>query len=392
MTDRLYNSILNNYNNHAFLFHQEFFTYKQVEQRIIAIQQLLKDSSETTFGVFTHYHIDTYASLFALWFLGKTAVPINSELGLKSINQKILISGIKSIITAFPYQEEIDAKIIQSQSLENDKESIIKVPEIEDNIMYVIFSDDNINETKGIPITYKNLNSYIKSFLSQGFTFTPNDKVIQPFELTFDASLDCYFIPLMFGACVFPLENTPVKYLQSIKLMNDNKITFAKFTPSMIASLRPWFRKISLPSIKHFIFSCEPLELDLCKQFKSCVPNAKLFNLNGPTEATVECFCYEIPDNEKEIKSHQNIVSVGKPMGDNKSIIIDSNENELPVNLEGRVCIAGNQVFKGYLPQSDLNENSFFIHSHSRYFKLNDFGFKDLDGDYFFSHKKPYYE
>lgn len=390
MINRLYNSILNNYDNHAFLFQQEFFTYKKVEQRIIAIQQIIKDSPENTIGVFTHYHIDTYASLFALWFLGKTAVPINAE--TESINQKIQISGIKSIISALPFQKEIDAKIIESQLLKNEKESIIKVPEIEDNIMYVIFSDDRINETKGIPITFKNFNSYVKSFLAQGFSFTSKDKVIQPFELTFDASLDCYFIPLMFGACVFPLENTPVKYLQSIKLMNDNQITFAKFTPSMIVSLKPWFRKISLPSIKHFIFSCEPLELDLCTQFKSCVPNAKLFNLNGPTEATVECFCYEIPDNETEIKSFQNLVCIGKPMGDNKAVIIDSNENVLPENLEGRVCIAGNQVFEGYLPTSDINENSFFIHSHSRYFKLNNYGFIDSDGDYFFSHKNTDYE
>ncbi len=59
------------------------YTYNQLRNRISAIQQFLLSEipdNEKYIGILSHDDLDTYASIFALWFSGKAFVPLNPRL------------------------------------------------------------------------------------------------------------------------------------------------------------------------------------------------------------------------------------------------------------------------------------------------------------------------
>jgi len=373
---------LNTYkNNVAFTIDEVSYTYKYFSEKIIAIQQLLFNNNikkNDIVIVHTNNDIETYASIFAIWFSGATFVPINpnhpkerNDLIINQFSGNITLSSKENNSTLYTKNlPKVDTNI----TILNDNPN---------KTMYILFTSGSTGLPKGVAITLKNISSFIIDF-SKNYAIDNTDKFLQIYDLTFDASVHCYLLPLYLGGSIYTVNPNKIKYLEAYKLIEKHQITFAKMPPSVIAYLKPFFNKINLPKLKYSLFGGEGLNFELVKLWQNCVPNAQVQNVYGPTEATINTHIFNIPKQLNTDKIYNGIVSIGKPFGSNKAMIIDENNHILPKNIKGELCLYGNQITAGYWKNKAKNASSFFKMGTYKVYKTGDLAFIDDDGDFIF--------
>lgn len=391
--------ILENFNRfkdrNAFYIGDRFFTYGELYRVTCEIVSLIRTNiqgKQNAIGVLSNDDLNTYASIFAIWLTGNVMIPLSrknpSERNIEIIRQ----AGIKNIISLAPKPDYLlkqrNIKIIGliDKSTVIDDIAIYEQPD--ESLLYIVFTSGSTGIPKGVPINMKNLQSFVDAYLSFGFDFSSEDRFLQIYDIAFDASIPCYLIPLLLGACVFPVPQEEIKYLFALKLMMDKDLTVVKMPASSIAYLRQYFDRISLKKLRYCILGGESLSQSLVSEWAKCIPGSIIINAYGPTEVTVNCMLYKW-DPEKPDKQLNGVVSIGKPFGDTQAVIIDQTMNVSGPGEKGELCVSGDQVASGYWRDPDQTKEAFIMlivnGKEKLFYRTGDMVLLDEDGDFLFS-------
>src|SRR5690606_26489285 len=82
---------------------------------------------------------------------------------------------------------------------------------------------------------------------------------------------------------------------------------------------------------------------------------AEVWNMYGPTEATVWCSAYQL---QAQDASRSNI-PVGQPLANCQCYVLDEDGNPLPAGVPGELYIGGDCLASGYLNQPALTRDRF---------------------------------
>lgn len=362
----------------AFVINDQSYTYTELSSRICAIQNsLLSDDNQQKYALWCDNHINTYASILALWFSGKTFVPLNPAYPALRNKKIISLSGCQSIISTNELPEYKDHTVYLTSN-SGSKGSPILMDHSDDAVLYVLFTSGSTGEPKGVPVSYRNFQSFIEASLSTGFEFTSDDRFLQMYDLTFDGAFQSYIVPLLFGASVYTLKDGLVKYMAIAKLLTSKNITVAKMTPSVLYYLRPWFDQIHLPHLRYSVFGGEALPVSLVRDWSKCIPNSEIVNVYGPSETTVNVLSYRFKSTNNPLEWN-GYVSIGKGHQGVECELL--NEGEGDANY-GELSISGKQVFNGYL--SEEAECPFTELNGVLFYKTGDRVYQDQDGFYYF--------
>jgi len=254
--------------------------------------------------------------------------------------------------------------------------------------MYILFTSGSTGVPKGVPINRRNLNHFMDAFFANDYSMNEDDKFLQMFDFTFDVSVQCYVLPLCIGASIHTVPLEEIKSFSIYKILEKHQITVAKMVPSVIAFLRPYFPKIKLPHLKYSLFSGEALYHEIVAEWAKCVPNAIIQNYYGPTEATIDCLYFTWEPNIQSDKIYNGVVTIGKPFGDTKALVLGHDGLVITDDSKGELCVSGNQVTTGYLNLPDKNKTSFITLKYDgedcRFYRTGDLVCKDRDGDYLY--------
>lgn len=361
---------------------KEFFTYEEFAQCITKVRNAIANSqySNKKVGLVNNDDLETYASIFALWMEGCSYVPLHPnwplERCLSIVNQVdidlILDSSIKSRFD----------NVINTSTLDNcgvNLEHIVEIDESEP--AYLLFTSGSTGVPKGVPVLRRNLAAFQRAFWNIGFEISEQDRCLQCFDLTFDLSVNSYLTPLLRGGCLYTVPENVVKYAYVAELLEDHRLTFALMAPSVIRYLRPYFDEITCPTLRYSLFCGEALNEDVTKEWAECVPNARIFNVYGPTEDTIYCTYYEYKRG-KVNKSHNGVLSIGKTMSTGSVVVMNENGEETAVNENGELCLYGEQLFDGYWKNDEKTKEVFIIAKDGKkYYKSGDVCYRDEDGD-----------
>ncbi len=376
----------------AFYIRKNYHSYKELAGKITSARKTitsLRPVKGSLIGVITHDDIETYASIFAIWFEGHVFVPISSRNPAGRNGSLIEQTGLKHILSS---REELSVipenhnSKVTSISLPASEEIDLHFPELRGNdLLYILFTSGSTGIPKGVMLSRSNFDNFLDNFISIGYEFSEEDRFLQIYDLSFDASLHCYVLPLCFGACVYTVPQDEVKYTYALKLMRDHELTFAKMPPSTIAYLRSFFKDIKLEKLRYSLFGGEPLYVELAMEWLQCIPNARMQNVYGPTEATINCTYYDCGPGTVPFKSFNGIVSIGKTFGDSKSIIIDDFGELVCDGARGELCISGTQVTEGYFNNPGKTASAFILFNSAqgdmKYYRTGDMVMRDPDGD-----------
>jgi D-alanine--poly(phosphoribitol) ligase subunit 1 len=346
----------------AFCINDIFYTYKQLGEFISKIRLAIKElhPDNIHIGLVANDDMETYASIFALWLEGKAYIPLHPNQPLDRCEEIIKQINIITLLDSSETSVFLNQKVINTHSLSYEGDFLVNnVPIDNDSLAYVLFTSGSTGIPKGVTISRKNVGAFMDSFWDCGIGITQEDKCLQCFDLTFDVSVQCFLVPLTKGACVYTIPHDQIKYSYVYGLLEDQHLTFGAMAPSMLRYLKPYFGEINLPDMKYCILTGEASPVDLVQQWKKCIPKADIYNFYGPTETTIYCTYYKI-NRTGEIKTLNGMLSIGKPMKNVKSIVIDENRNILSKGEKGELCVCGDQVSSGYWNSPENNTVAFF--------------------------------
>ena len=379
----------------AFCIDNRRYTYSEFTEYISGSQQLLlKYSGRSTghpVGVMCHDTIETFAAIFAIWLSGCHFVPLHPQHPDLVNQEKIRQSGLQFIFDAEGnlYFTEFPAAYICNKDIKSPAPIFIAE---EQNRAYILFTSGSTGKPKGVPINVKNLSAFIDGFLELYPDLSSNDRFLQTYDLTSDAAFTGYLIPLLLGASVYTIPSGSFKYLTIVKTLQEQQITWTKFTPSVLNYLRPYFRSMRFESLRHSHFGGEALPFDLVSEWSKCIPNAEVSNGYGPTETTITCTIHRTEIAELHQNVYNGIVSIGKPFKAVEILIIDENDQMVSNGDKGELCIGGNQVMDGYLNAPADGDKSFYFHEINgvkrRYYRSGDLVIRNGQGCLLFCGRK----
>jgi acyl-coenzyme A synthetase/AMP-(fatty) acid ligase/acyl carrier protein len=106
--------------------------------------------------------------------------------------------------------------------------------------------------------------------------------------------------------------------------------------------------------LKQVFVGGEILLAEMVRQFYQCFPQAKLHNLYGPTETTIDTTIFHcMPE-----KTYA-FIPIGRPIDNVSVYVLDSCQQPVPMTVTGELYIGGVGLARGYLNQPELTQERF---------------------------------
>ncbi|HJQ03425.1 MAG TPA: HAD-IIIC family phosphatase [Jatrophihabitans sp.] len=233
-----------------------------------------------------------------------------------------------------------------------------------DDVAYILFTSGSTGRPKGVPIKHRNLSPYIAYNIDR-YRVGPGCRTSHTFDLTFDPSIFDLFVTWGGGATLVCPQRSEL--LSPVSYLVDGGITHWFSVPSVIsvsANLG------NLPAglgtnVRHSIFIGEQLSLRQAARWKAAVPESTIDNVYGPTELTVACTDYRLPDDPAQWPTVSNdTVPVGSVYTFLDAAIVDESGQAA---AEGELCVRGSQRFDGYLDPRDDAGRFYVIDADGRF-------------------------
>lgn len=371
------------------------YSYKALLDFAVEIQELLSNNSDDIIGLYVTDDIRTYASILALWFVGKAYVPLNPRQPRERHNEILKSINARSLLSADPEYnvESINVIYINEifpSEIDNKPISIKETPD--SSLAYILFTSGSTGNPKGVQITRENVAAFINSMDNIGLDITEYDRCLQPFDLTFDFSVSSYVIPLVKGASIYTIPLKATKFTYIAQLLEDHHLTVLQMVPSMIRNLLPYLDEVDLSSVRYNILCGEALTGKVIKAWHSANEDMVSYNMYGPTEDTVFCTYYLI--NKMNIVSplsNNDIISIGKTFKNNEVILVDDEQRQINTPEKvGELCLCGEQLTPGYWRNPKENDARFFVLDGQRYYRTGDLCFFDKSGNLMFVSRKDF--
>ncbi len=319
--------------------------------------------------------------IWAVMLSGAAYIPIDMQYPqsridyvLKSSNAQLLITHSANEV----WNEGI--KAITAEALIQKPANTDKLPDLPkwepDQIAYIIYTSGTTGNPKGCKITMSNVLHYLK--WAQSCYFSSGEAGNFPLftSIAFDLTITSVFSTLTRGATLYitPEDELITVHLQKI-FDGDTGCDTIKLTPSHIRLLQ--HITLSACNISTCIVGGEallPHDVDI---LRSINPAMRIFNEYGPTECTVGCMIWEVPQKA-------DTILIGKPI-DNTGIYILNEQGELcPAGIAGELYVGGKTVGAGYLNNAALTAKKFIqspFNAAEILYKTGDLGYWMADGN-----------
>jgi amino acid adenylation domain-containing protein len=224
-------------------------------------------------------------------------------------------------------------------------------------LAYVIYTSGSTGEPKGVAIRRRSVRDYAK-YLGTRYGVSPEDRVAQFSDLTFDFSVHDLWLAWSWGACLSVVPRDEM--LAPASFIHDAGITCWASVPSvagMLSRLR-LLRPNSWPALRMTVFCGEPLPEVLAAQWQAAAPNAVVENIYGPTEATVAISHFRWDSATSPSRCINGVVPIGWVF-DGQRCAIASDGVAVERGEPGELLLNGSQVAVGYWRDAERSAAQF---------------------------------
>ena len=379
----------------ALTFPGQTVTYRELARMVEGIRARLGEvasSAEQHIAVYGSQDPWTYASILAVMATGRAYVPLNPAAPSARNRSCLDQAGVRTLLCTQADEvidewKAADAGLAVVETAGTPLRELTDVtPVSADSMAYLLFTSGSTGVPKGVPVFHRNLDCFLSALLDQsdlGFTF--EDRFLQMFDLTFDLSVMSFAAPLSIGASCHPVvQGTGPGFLSVAKTLQSSRITVALMVPSVLSFLQRYFDEIRLPELRLSLFCGEALPTHLARAWRICAPNARVFNVYGPTEATIFCSSYELSREPVPADEYQGVVSIGRPLPGTSFRIVDEQLTDVPDREKGELIILGGQVTSHYWQNPDKSRAAFVTMADGASgYRSGDVAF-DVDGNYYY--------
>jgi len=298
---------------------------------------------------------------------GRPYVPIDTALPKTRIDQIMASSNAAFVLTPDQIRQFSSGDLRGSS-----------VPVEEDDPFYILFTSGSTGEPKGVTITLRCLEHFINWVLAEQEFIKGAEVFLNQAPFSFDLSVMDLYCSLATGSTLFSISRDLIENPKKLyRALATSGVTAWVSTPSFaqMCLVEEKFAQTMLPRVQRFLFCGETLAPQTAAQLLARFPQAQVWNMYGPTEATVATTSVRI---DTAILEKYSPLPVGRVMPGTKIFIVDEDRAELSANERGEIIIAGPNVSPGYAGRSDLTARAFFEYRGVHTYKTGDLGrFRD---------------
>ena len=368
----------------AFVLEDEATSYIRLAEHIAHHFRLLVLVQENYIGIHVDETIHSYAAIWAVWFCGKTAVPISDsnsvdrvDLVKRDCGRFHMYSPIEHGLHQF--SDTIDATEFLYSNYVHDNEAC--------NDLMVLYTSGSTGIPKGTPLTRSNLVHFMRAFTAIGYGWQAGDRCMQMFDLSFDFSMLVYLPAWLNGATIYGIPKGVHLTLYVYHLINDKQLTVLPIVPTILNYLRPYFDEIAHSSLRQIMIGGEAVPVSLLNAWFDNVANGDFLVVYGPTECTMLSASFPY-SRQNRLPDSESAISLGWLFEGMIGLVVDSDNEIVPVDEVGELCLAGPQLTPGYLGRAELNAEKFFMRAYEgelhRFYKTGDMVIGRSDGRYDF--------
>ena len=334
------------------------------EKTNLFIKNILTNIShveKNVIGIILPRDINYILVILAIWKSGRSFVPLNYNWPLSFINLIIKRSKLKYVITN---NENLKIKGVKTIILNKNKiKNKIKNKKINSKVAYTIFTSGSTGEPKGVQISKKAFITYL-NWVKKNQKSKKKIRHLITGEITFDIVLADLAFALANKTSIF-ITDDPKNVFNVLELINKHKINSIYCVPSLMDKVIDAAKALSLEPVKFEFVFCggDIFKIKLYKKVKSFFKGARIFNMYGPTECTMNSLGVEL-NKIKNILKFKNLPT-GYKFNHLKYLILNENKEEVK---EGELFIGGNQLMDGYLSKNQNNLINPFIKIKNRSF------------------------
>jgi amino acid adenylation domain-containing protein len=222
-----------------------------------------------------------------------------------------------------------------------------------DSLAYVLFTSGSQGVPKGVAISHGAL-AHSTSVRTETYGGDPRCFLLLS-SLAFDSSVAGLFWTLCAGGHLVlaprRLENDPRGLAE---VLSGHQVTHTLCLPRLYHELLGAVPSAQLRSLTTVIVAGEAVQPDLVQRHRQTLPDCRLFNEYGPTEATVWATVYDTAEYLAD-----GPVPIGRAIPGVDVGVRDQDGLLLPMGVQGQISISGPTLARGYLGAAEETERKF---------------------------------
>jgi amino acid adenylation domain-containing protein len=213
------------------------------------------------------------------------------------------------------------------------------------DLAYVIYTSGSTGRPKGVAVEHRSVVAMTQS-MRRLLGDEELEGVLAAASVCFDPSVMEILGTLSLGGTVVLAENV----LALPELPSAHRVRTAIMVPSAMQGL---LAAGGLPEgVRCVVLGGEVLKRSLVEQLHALEPRPRVVNVYGPTEDTVY-------STATEISVGIETITIGKPVSNSRSYILNDSMLPVPVGVAGELYLAGDQLARGYLHDEEHTRQRF---------------------------------
>jgi amino acid adenylation domain-containing protein len=346
----------------AVIFGEEHLSYKQLDERATLLCDYLSSRGAgpgALVGICLQRGMQMMTGLLAILKSGAAYVPIDPAYPRQRISYIIEDAAPKIILTEQELVQllpDCNAELVcvdgewpTRASQQTNDNALQGGPKAgPDDLAYVIFTSGSTGRPKGVQVTHRNVVNFLTSIRREP-GLTDQDTLLAVTTLSFDIAGLELFLPLSVGArVVIASREEATDALRLPEMVTRYGVTVMQATPATWKMMLKGGWKGS----KGLKVLCggEAFPRDLADELIE--KTRSVWNMYGPTETTIW-------SSIQEVHGGSGAVSVGRPIANTQTYVLDKKMRPVPVGVAGELYIGGEGVSAGYRNRADLTAEKF---------------------------------